>query len=80
MRNTPMMANPFEYRQTLWDIIHDGEAPPPPKRDPPKSASGKALPRSSRGMTNRDKAELANFMDEINRIKQERAAEERDAG
>lgn len=25
LRNTPMMANPHEYRQTLWEVLHDGK-------------------------------------------------------
>jgi hypothetical protein len=25
MRNTPMMASPSEYRDTLWTVLHDGE-------------------------------------------------------
>lgn len=24
LRNTPMMASPSEYRDTLWTVLHDG--------------------------------------------------------
>jgi hypothetical protein len=27
MRNMPMMANPSEYREALWTVLHDGESP-----------------------------------------------------
>lgn len=65
LRTTPMMANPHEYRETLWTILHDGEAPKPAPETDRKSRSH----RPRQGMTKRDKVELAGFMDQIAQLK-----------
>lgn len=69
LEQTPMMANPHEYRQTLWAILHDGETPPPKTPQPTSRGPRKALPRARTGMTRRDKANLDDFMKQIDAIK-----------
>jgi hypothetical protein len=50
-----MLANPHEYREMLWQALHDGELSPEMqakadknRADAAKSAVGKAPPRSAR--------------------------------
>lgn len=72
LRTTPMMANPHEYRATLWSILYEGEAPPPKSKTEGKSGSRSGASRSRSGMTNRDRVKLADFMGQIDQLKQER--------
>jgi len=67
-----MMANPFEYRETMWNLFQDG-TPPPPRKAAGTSAQ-KALPRGSRGMTAADQRKLDDFNAEIERIKAKRTS------
>jgi hypothetical protein len=83
MRNTPMMANPFEYRETMWSVIHDGEEPRPSRRTDTSPESGRrrghrprALPSGAgSGLSRLDSNKLANFRDELMALRERREAE-----
>jgi len=68
MRQTPMMSNPFQYRETMWNLFDEGTPPPQ------KSGGQKALPRGGGGMTAADQRKLDDFNAEIERIKAKRAS------
>lgn len=71
------MMNPFEYRETLWAILYEGEKPTPRKAADPKKVGGqKALPRGSHGMTRQDKVALEKHLESIAQIKARRGTEE----
>lgn len=52
--STPMMANPAEYRDSLWSVLHDGVVTPEMQKrslekapERARAALGKAPPRSA---------------------------------
>lgn len=53
LEEAPMMSNPFEYREMMYDAFWLGKQPKP-RKDPPKGRTGKhgertPPPRPSRG-------------------------------
>ena len=78
MRQTPMMANPFEYRETLWDLLWEGERPAvkqvggdsKPARRPKAS-----LTTGDGGLSRRDSENLNAMRDELMEL---RARKERE--
>jgi hypothetical protein len=75
LRNTPMMANPSEYREALWTVLHDGDTPPPPRTETTDSSGKRRRARSSRGMTKRDKANLDAFVGQIAQLQAAKKAD-----
>ena len=70
------MMNPFEFRETMWNALYEGESPEPRTKPPPAKRRGKALPPSKPGparrMSRRDAAALDNFNAEILAIAERR--------
>jgi hypothetical protein len=82
MRNTPMMASPVEYRETMWGAIYDGEAPRRTER--PESSNRTKVSRRGRpalppgagsGMTRADANKLNSFRDELMALRERKEAE-----
>lgn len=75
MKMSSAMMNPFEFRESMWSILYEGEAPTPrPKTDPPPRRGRKALPKPgpARRMSKRDAAALDAFNAEILEIARKR--------
>jgi hypothetical protein len=76
LRMTPMMANPFEFRESLWAILHGDDVP----KKPTPTATGKgakseqrALPAARRRAPSpKEWNKLAEFTKRIDAIKQKR--------
>lgn len=77
------MANPFEYRETLWKILYEGEdVAPPRKADPPSTPrkgrgrnAAPARPGAARKMTRSESAALAALNAEVAAIQASRSSE-----
>jgi len=49
MENTPMMANPFEYRETMWGLLYEGETPRTQAAQPRKPGEKREVRALGRG-------------------------------
>jgi hypothetical protein len=84
----PVMANPFEYRETLWKVLYEGEDAPPPKTpDPPatpRRGRGRhatpSRPGAARKMTRSESSALASFNAEVAAIAARKSSEGDGAG
>jgi len=64
MDNAPVMSNPFEYRQSLWEILYEGERPK--ARDTNPRAASKALTTGeAKSLSRKDSSTLNDMRDKL---------------
>lgn len=82
MRTAPAMANPFEYRETLWTILYKGEEPTPKAPELPAAPRRRGAkpeqPKPARRFTRTEALRLEDFNAEIIALQERRKAQSDD--